>query len=227
MPEFIFMLTCGDCTVTNAIAVHNEVRQTGLRYVGFKDIGLPFKRLKDLARSIRESRQEIMLEVVSERREDELRSVKAAIDIGVDYLLGGVHAREVTKLIAHTGIRYFPFAGRVVGHPSKLRGSITEIVDSARELTSIDGVHGIDLLAYRYDGDIDALVQAVVKAVKAPVIAAGSIDSDEKISALSAAGVWGFTIGSAIFNGTYPSGDASIGDKISSVLQRTKEENVS
>ena len=66
MPEFIFMLTHEDVTVENAFEVHSEIRDVGLRYVGFKDIGLPFDRLKALTEVMHESGQEVMLEVVSE-----------------------------------------------------------------------------------------------------------------------------------------------------------------
>ena len=68
MPEFIFMLTHEDVTVENALEVHSEIRDVGIRYVGFKDIGLPFDRLKALTKVIHESGQEVMLEVVSEGR---------------------------------------------------------------------------------------------------------------------------------------------------------------
>ena len=74
MPEFIFMLTHEDVTVENAFEVHGEIRDVGLRYVGFKDIGLPFDRLKALTEVIHECGQEVMLEVVSEGKRDELRS---------------------------------------------------------------------------------------------------------------------------------------------------------
>ena len=60
---------------------------------------------------------------------------------------------------------------------------------------------GINLLAYRYDGDVDALVEAVVEATSVPVIAAGSVDSGARIQALAARGVWGFTIGTAALDG--------------------------
>ena len=36
------------------------------------------------------------------------------------------------------------------------------------------------------------------------MIAAGSVVSDEQIATLAAAGAWGFTIGSAIFDGLFP-----------------------
>jgi len=219
MPEFIFMLTCDDRTVDDALAVYHEVRNTGLQYVGFKDIGLPIEQLKELATTISAGGQKVVLEVVSELKEDELRAARAAMDMGVDYLLGGTHVLEVVELLAGSGIRYFPFPGRVIGHPSILCGSITEIVDSARRMVAVEGVDGLDLLAYRYDGDVSALVEAVVSAVDVPVIAAGGIDSDEKIAGLVEAGVWGFTIGSAIFKQSYPVGGASVREKVALILQ--------
>jgi hypothetical protein len=63
------------------------------------------------------------------------------------------------------------------------------------------GVDGINLLAYRYDGDVDGLVEAVVNASTLPVIAAGSVDSAERIRALGERGVWAFTIGTAALDG--------------------------
>src|SRR5579871_6378473 len=63
------------------------------------------------------------------------------------------------------------------------------------------GVDGINLLAYRYDGDVDALVEAVVGATSLPVIAAGSVDSPARIQALAERGVWAFTIGTAALDG--------------------------
>ena len=199
MPEFIFMLTHHDRTIPNALKVYEEVRDAGLRYVGFKDIGLPFEELRDLAAAIRAGGQQVMLEVVSERREDELRSAEAALGLGVDYLLGGTHAEEVCDLLRGSEVRYFPFPGRIVGHPSLLRGTHAEIVASATCLAALEGVHGLDLLAYRFDGDVEALVEGVAEAVNVPVIAAGSVDSLARVQALARRGVWGFTVGSAVF----------------------------
>jgi hypothetical protein len=218
--EFVFMLTHSDRTVPNARAVYEEVRTTGLRYVGFKDIGLPPAELRELSEAIRADGREVMLEVVSEAKEDELRSVQTALDIGVDWLLGGTHPDEALKLIAGTRIRYCPFPGRVVGHPSILRGTIDEIADDAAALTARQGVHGLDLLAYRYDGDVEALTAAVRESASGPVIAAGSVDSLARIAALRRIGVWGFTIGGAIFDGRF-AGAPSVRDQIETVLAAT------
>jgi len=63
------------------------------------------------------------------------------------------------------------------------------------------GLDGVNLLAYRYDGDVGALVDAVVSNTSLPVIAAGSVDSVERIRALANHGVWAFTIGTAALDG--------------------------
>jgi hypothetical protein len=215
--EFIFMLTHSDRTVQNARAVYDEVRECGLRYVGFKDIGLPIEELKALSAAIRADGREVMLEVVSEAAEDELRSVRAALEIGVDWLLGGTHPETALEILAGSDVRYCPFPGRVIGHPSLLRGSIEEIAADADRLTSTPGIHGLDLLAYRYDGDVEALTSAVKERAHGPVIAAGSVDSLERIAALSRIGVWGFTIGGAIFDGRF-AGAPSIPAQIEAVL---------
>lgn len=217
MTEFIFMLTHSDRTVPNARAVYDEVRSSGLRYVGFKDIGLPIPELRELAQAIRADGREVMLEVVSEDKDEELRSIRAALEIGVDWLLGGTHPDEALEILDGSPARYCPFPGRVIGHPSQLRGSIDEIAADAAALTARPGVHGLDLLAYRYDGDVEALTAAVNERSSGPVIAAGSVDSLERISALARIGVWGFTIGGAIFDGRF-AGAPSVPAQVESVL---------
>lgn len=217
MTEFIFMLTHADRTVPDARAVYDEVRATGLRYVGFKDIGLPIAELRDLAAAIRSDGREVMLEVVSEDKDDELRSIRAALEIGVDWLLGGTHPDEALEIIAGTAVRYCPFPGRVIGHPSMLRGTIEEIATDGADLTARPGVHGLDLLAYRYDGDVEALTAAVNQRATGPVIAAGSVDSLARIAALVRIGVWGFTIGGAIFDGRF-AGAPSVAAQVETVL---------
>jgi hypothetical protein len=222
MPEFILMLTHHDQTVDNALTVCQHVRTLGLRYIGFKDIGLSYEEQKLLVKAIHEGGQEAMLEVVSEREEDELRAAEGACDLGIDYLLGGTHASEVVNILAGTPIRYYPFPGRIIGHPSQLRGSIQEIVTSAQELSALDGVSGLDLLAYRYDGDAESLTRAVVQAVSIPVIAAGSIDSEQKIQSVTRAGVWGFTVGSALFEGSFLDPAFFLSSQITRILALTQ-----
>lgn len=203
MSHFIFMLTKDDRTVPDAVQIYASLSRSPLRYIGFKDIGLPLDELTALARSIKSDGKQAMLEVVSSSREAELRSVEAAARLGVDYLLGGRHAEDAVRILQGTGIRYFPFAGHTVGHPTRLTGSLDEIVDDAVRLAALPGVQGLDLLAYRFAGDVEQLAQRVVRAVNVPVIAAGSIDRAERVQAMRRAGVWGFTVGSAVFDGGF------------------------
>ncbi len=222
MIQFILMLTHSDRTVANARAIYDEIRGCDVRYVGFKDIGLPIPELRALSEAIRADGREVMLEVVSEAKDDELRSVRSALEIGVDWLLGGTHPDEALEILAgHDAVRYCPFPGRVIGHPSLLRGTIDEIAGDAEQLTARPGVFGLDLLAYRYDGDVEALTAAVNDRSRGPVIAAGSVDSLERIAALARIGVWGFTIGGAIFDGRF-TGAPSVSAQIDTVLAATK-----
>ncbi|MFS3136860.1 4-hydroxythreonine-4-phosphate dehydrogenase [Gluconacetobacter sacchari] len=204
-PDFIFMLTRHDRTVENAADLVETARAAGVRHIGFKDIGLPFPALQALAATIRQARAKIYLEVVSLDRESELRSVRAGIDLGVDYLLGGTHVDDALRLLEGTTIRYYPFPGRISGHPSILEGTEAEIVRSAVDLVSRPGVHGLDLLAYRFTGDVQSLMRRVCEAVAdKPVIVAGSLDRAERIRATASAGAAGFTVGTALLDGAFP-----------------------
>jgi hypothetical protein len=218
MIEFIFMLTRDDVTVDDAAEVLDGLRGTGLRYVGFKDIGPPPEVLAEVTAAAHDAGMEVMLEVVSTSREDELRSLRAALGIGVDWVLGGTNAEQGAQVLAGSSVRYCPFPGTITGHPSVLSGAIGEIAADAARLATIDGVHGVDLLAYRHEtADVPSLTRAVAGAIDGPVIAAGSIATLEQIADLSAAGAWGFTIGSAIFEGRLPGGP-SVAGQVSAVL---------
>ena len=190
-----------------------------MRYVGFKDIGAGVKDLQEVCARAHEDGLEVMLEVVSTTKEEELRSVEASAEIGVDWLLGGTHPEDGLRVLDGGGVKYCPFPGIVVGHPSILQGDIAEIAESARLITDLDGVYGLDLLAYRHQtADAAELTRAVVRAASGPVIAAGSVASVAQIRALDQAGAWGFTIGGAIFEGQLPGGP-SIAGQVREVLR--------
>ena len=52
MSHFILMLTENDATVSDAIATYDNLRDSPLRYVGFKDVGLPITALKELSHTL-------------------------------------------------------------------------------------------------------------------------------------------------------------------------------
>lgn len=207
MIQFVFMLTHNDATVRNALEVLEQLRGCGLRYVGFKDVGATPEQLAEVTEAAHEQGLEVMLEVVSTSLEEERRSLEAAVPVGVDWVLGGTHPALGTEILSSTELRYCPFPGTVVGHPSVLEGTIEDIAEDARRLTTTPGIDGVDLLAYRHaTADIGALTRAVVAVSEGPVIAAGSVVDFDQIRLLAGAGAWGFTIGSAIFEGKLPGG---------------------
>lgn len=205
MTEFIFMLTRDDRTIADAREVYASVAGTGICHVGCKDVGLPPGDLGALLEDIRSRGHTSYLEVVSETEEATLQSARVATEVRPDCLIGGTLIEPVQEIIAGTGIRFFPYIGQVIGHPCLLRGEVEEIAEEARRAEEL-GVDGINLLAYRYDRDVDALVEAVVEATSLPVIAAGSVDSAARIQALADRGVWGFTIGTAALDGRLVAG---------------------
>ncbi|MEX5730005.1 methylglyoxal synthase [Rhodovulum iodosum] len=219
--DFILMLTANDRTIPDARARLDEALEGGVRHIGFKDVGLPLPELKALAAAIRSAGGRSYLEVVSLDAESELASARAAVEIDVDCMLGGTRAREVTEVIRHHPIRYYPFPGRITGHPSVLEGPAGAIVDSARALADLEHVHGLDLLAYRYAGDVAGLMRDVCGAVGKPVIMAGSIDSEARVIAAAEAGAAGFTVGTAALSGAFPAESAGFAGQVRAILDIT------
>jgi hypothetical protein len=197
--RFVFMLTRNDTTVANAGQLVDVARAAGVRHIGAKDVGLPRAELEALFSQFRDAGMATYLEVVSERPEDALRSAEVALVLRPDFLIGGIDIAAIQSIIAGSGIQFFPYVGRVVGHPCLLRGTVNEIVDDACRAADA-GIDGINLLAYRYDGDVEDLVSRVVSAVPLPVLCAGSVDSPARITALRRLRAWGFTVGTAVLD---------------------------
>ncbi len=220
MAHFVFMLTHGDRTVDNAPEIVPTLADTGLRYIGFKDVGADLGRQRELTALCHDAGFEVMLEVVSTSKEAEMASLRSAAEAGFDWVLGGTHGAETAGMLPD-GVRYCPFPGRVVDHPSVLLGTIDEIAADAERLTGLDHVGGLDLLAYRHPtADPLELIRAVVARSSGPVIVAGSIADIDRAVAVSEAGAWGYTIGSAIFDGLLP-GAPSIAEQVRRVLEET------
>jgi len=204
-PDFIFMLTRADRTVADAEARVPEALAAGVRHIGFKDIGLPASALRRLAGALRRAGATTYLEVVSLDAASEAASARMAVDLGVDVLMGGVRPQAVTPILAGAAIRYYPYPGEIVGHPCVLVGTVEATVESARRLLATPGVHGLDLLAYRFAGDAEGLMRAVCQAaIGRPVVIAGSLDRAERLAAVVSAGASGFTVGTAALDGVFP-----------------------
>ncbi|MEM6660632.1 MAG: cupin domain-containing protein [Pseudomonadota bacterium] len=224
--RFIFMLTRNDRTVPDATEHLETALSLGVRHIGFKDVGISVGALKELNAAIQAKGATSYLEVVSLDRESEMASARAALEIGVDILLGGTRVRDVLPILNEHTVQYYPFPGRILGHPSILDGTVHEIAQSAHELAAHSGVHGLDLLAYRSPlDDIPALIAEVCSASRKPVIVAGSIADRDRIAALRNAGADGFTIGTAALDGAYPSGGKTLADQLSAIVRDVADLN--
>jgi hypothetical protein len=216
--NFIFMLTVADATVEYCLELIDEIRPLGLRHIGFKDVGVEQPVLAELTRRIRAQGATCYLEVVSTTPEAVLVSARAARALGVDRLLGGTDLDALLPIVAGSGIRCYPFAGRPFDHPTKLAGSGADVAADCRRLEA-KGAAGVDLLAYRAtDADPLQLVRAARAALQGELIVAGSIDSPERIRALAACGVDAFTIGTAAITGTFAAGTSGITGQLEAIL---------
>jgi len=196
------MLTHHDLTVPNALQLFERTKEFPILHWGFKDVGLPPEAMQGLVTAMKAAGKTTFLEVVSLSEEEGLRGAQLAIEYGFDILMGTVFFPSIGAYLKDKPVRYYPFPGRVHSHPSILDGTVDEIVTHARELETY-GAHGLDLLTYRYTGDAAHLLDQVVQATKIPIVSAGSIASFDRITEVWDCGAWGFTIGSAFFDGEF------------------------
>src|SRR4051812_30189860 len=218
--DFVFMLTRADRTITNGPAVLDEISDLGLRHIGFKDVGIEHAELAALHRRIKELGATSYLEVVSTTPEACLQSARVARELGIDRLLGGTLVPEVMQILAGSSVEYLPFPGRPFGHPTQLRGTPQDIGDDCREFLAL-GAAGVDLLAYRAtESDPLDLVQAARAAMRDDgiLLVAGGVATVAQVRALAEAGVDAFTVGSAVFDGTFAAGNASLRSQLKAVL---------
>jgi hypothetical protein len=200
--DLIVMLTHHDETVSNALELFNQLKDAPVTHWGFKDVGLPPEKMREVVQAMKAADKITYLEVVSLSEEEGLRGAQLAVDIGFDILMGTVFFPSIADYLRDKPIKYYPFPGHIHSHPSILEGTIEEIVAHAQKLEGI-GAHGLDLLTYRYTGDAPRLLREVVQAVSIPVVSAGSIASYDRIAEVWGAGAQGYTIGSAFFESKF------------------------
>ncbi len=218
--DFIFMLTKDDRTVQDCLDLVELIRPVGLKHVGFKDVGVAPAVLKSLTRAIHDSGAISYMEVVSTTPEACLESARVARAIGVDRLLGGTQVDQIMDILEGSATEYFPFPGRPIGHPTKLGGSPAEVESQCGGFVA-KGCAGCDILAYRAtEADPIDLVKAARRGLgpEKYLIVAGAVTSAERIRAVEAAGADAFTIGTAVFNGSYSPTKGSILSQLRDVL---------
>lgn len=212
------MLTRADRTVTDALDVLDDTRALGLRHIGFKDVGVEPAAMAALHRRIKELGAASYLEVVSTSADASLQSLRLARELGVDHVLGGTQVEAAVALLAGSHVRYLPFPGGPFGHPTQLRGSALDIAADCRRFRAL-GVAGVDLLAYRAtEAEPIELVRAARAAMEGTLLVAGGVGSAAQVRALAAAGADAFTVGSAVFDGSFAPNVGSLRSQLKAVL---------
>ena len=217
--DFIFMLTRGDKTVEDCLDLVDMIAPAGLGHVGFKDVGVPPKTLTALTKAIKDSGATCYMEVVSSTPDACLNSARVARDLGVDRLLGGTQVEEIMTILEGTATQYHPFPGHPSGHPTRLGGQPADVEAHCRSFREA-GCAGADLLAYRAtEADPIELVRAARRGIgDGYLIVAGSVTSRDRIAAIAAAGADAFTIGTAVFDGSYSPTKGSILSQLGDVI---------
>jgi len=220
--DFNFMLTRADQTIEDCLEVYDSIRDLGLRHLGFKDIGASTATLRELNRRMQSDGATTYLEVVSIDASRCLESARAAKQIGVHRVLGGVNAEEMLRELEGSGIEYLPFPGVPSGHPTRLGGTAASIAQDCSRFATL-GCAGVDLLAYRATAaDPLDLVRAARAATPGYLLVAGSVESQAQIAALAEAGANGFTVGSAAFAGMFAPRRGSLRGQILAILEMVK-----
>jgi len=218
--EFALFFTRNDQTVSNCLELFSGFKDTGVRHFGFKDVGVNRATLQSLADQIHAAGATSYMEVVSPSAEACLRSAEVAAELGVKRLLGGTQVDEILALLAGTQTQFFPAPGRPVGHPVRLEGSLSQIVDDCKRFMD-KGCAGVDLLAFR-SADTNPLdLVAAAREVVAPggLIVSGSIGTRERVREIREAGVDLFTVGNAVLDCTYVPDEGSAVEQARAMLR--------
>lgn len=213
------MLTRQDRTVPHCLDVLAYIAPLGLTHIGFKDIGADEATLRALNAGIKAMGAQSYLEVVATSPEAALESARLAAAIGVDHLLGGTQVAETLAILQGSGVKYYPFPGSPIGHPTRLAGDAAQIAAHTAAFIA-QGCAGVDLLAYRAtEADPLVLARAARAACgAAKLICAGGVDCPERIAALGAAGADAFTIGSAAFDGSFAPGQTGLAAQLREIM---------
>ena len=215
------MLTRSDETIVDCLETWDAIERVGLRHAGFKDVGVDIATLVELNKRMQATGATTYLEVVSTSVEGCLRSSRAAIEIGVDRLMGGTQVEDTLRIIEGSGIDYLPFPGLPVGHPTQLGGDADLIERHCKDFES-RGCAGVDLLAYRStDAAPLDLVRAARRGTAGYLVVAGSVSTAAQIADLRAAGADAFTIGSAVFDGSFSPNKGHVVSQLRDVLDAT------
>lgn len=210
MIELIAMLTHNDKTVDNAREIFAQSVHAPTQHWGFKDTGLSASDLALVARDMKNAGKTVHFESLEEEESRCVAAARFAIDNGLDFLIGMAFHQSVAEILAEAKVGYLPTCGGRSGIPRMLHGSVEDIVrDATRIRPQVDGVA---LSLYRWtDGDPGLLGKAFIDEVQAPVVVTGSINSTERMDEIARLSPWGITVGSALFDDVFKTGNFAAG----------------
>ena len=217
-PHLIVMLTHNDHTVANAREIYLQNRHSQARFWGFKEEPLSRQEMKDLFALMKADGKTTFLEVVEYTEEAGLAGAETALECGCDILMGTKFYPSINRFCQANDLKYMPFVGELAERPTILSGNIADIIAEAQSYAA-QGVHGIDLLGYRYTGDAAKLNAELVNSVSIPVCIAGSVNSYQRLDERKAAQPWAFTIGSAFFDNQFSGSIAEQIDKVCAYMK--------
>lgn len=197
-PQLIVMLTHNDKTIDNAWQVFDGCKHSQAQFFGMKDGTFSTSQMKTIFDYMKQYNKTTVLEVVQYDEAESLAGAKLAVECQVDILMGTCFFDSVNEYCQAHQLKYMPFVGEIYDRPSILTGTVESM------LAQIDayqqkGVHGIDLLGYRYVGNAELLNETLVTQSRLPIVIAGSIDSTQKLDEMKRISPFAFTIGSAFF----------------------------
>ncbi|MDY6915126.1 MAG: hypothetical protein SVM86_02250, partial [Candidatus Cloacimonadota bacterium] len=171
MADLIVMLTKDDETVPNAKTLFEKIRHLPFHGIGFKDVGIGWPEMKDLAAAIKQTDKKFYFEIVSEGVMK--NSVQKALNLKADVIMGGNYDETISK--AKKKAEYYPYVGKFSERPCQLYGKIEEIVKETKMIAN-KNIEGITLLAYRHSCP-EKLLGSICQQIDTKLIVAGSVDS--------------------------------------------------
>jgi phosphoribosylformimino-5-aminoimidazole carboxamide ribonucleotide (ProFAR) isomerase len=122
------------------------------------------------------------------------------------------------QILGGSKTQYLPFPGRPFGHPTKLGGSNEDVARDCKRFREL-GAAGVDLLAYRAtEADPLELVRTARRAMDGTLLVAGGVATPAQVKALAGAGADLFTVGSAVFDGSFAPNVGSMRSQLKAVL---------
>ncbi|OED40917.1 hypothetical protein ACH42_15280 [Endozoicomonas sp. (ex Bugula neritina AB1)] len=115
--RFIFMLTRNDETVEEAEQHLASALAADVHHIGFKDVGLPFDRLKKLNETIKAGGATSYLEVVSLDEASEVASARQRLILGLIFFWGALARRRLCLLLMASQSSITLFRGVSSGTP--------------------------------------------------------------------------------------------------------------